>query len=352
MADDIHLFVGGFSYSGWERVRICRSIEAVAGSFDLTVANSRVWPIASDAKCELRAGIELVISGFVDSVNKHFDDVSHTITVRGRDATCDLVDCSAAMTPGEWYDLPLERIVHELALPLGIKVATNIDTGPFFDRYAVQPGETVFAAIERACRLRGVLPQAQPDGSLLLTRPGLERATVSLEQGVNVSAANLSFDRSAIFHDYFVRAQQPNPDDDQSAEDCAGPEGNAQDLSARFGRSLVIMAEGIADDDACDRRAEWEASVRAARASKLEVTLPGWRQGPNGGLWTPGILTHASLPALEFDGELLVQSVVFTLGIDDGQQTELCLVRPDAYKPVPVLKAVDDPANFGGLVER
>ena len=45
----------------------------------------------------------------------------HMISVRGRDATADLVDCSAPSKPGEWQDSTLDQITRGLVAPFGFE---------------------------------------------------------------------------------------------------------------------------------------------------------------------------------------------------------------------------------------
>ena len=75
--------------------------------------------------------------------------------IRGRDRTGDLVDCSAATMPGEWQNELLDRIVQSLIDPFGISVTVDTDIGEPFRKFRIDEGETVFEAIDRACRYSG-----------------------------------------------------------------------------------------------------------------------------------------------------------------------------------------------------
>ena len=85
----------------------------------------------------------------------NYDRGAHTIAVRGRDATGDLVDCSAASKPGEWKDARLEEIASALCEPFGIRVTREVDTGAPFARFRIEEGESVFEAIERGLPVPG-----------------------------------------------------------------------------------------------------------------------------------------------------------------------------------------------------
>lgn len=116
------LLVGTSIYGGWQRVSVTRSIEQVANSFDLEVTErwpgqSTSRPIRPGEECTLKLDDETVITGYVDDAEPTFDRQSHGISVRGRDATGDLVDCSAVHKTGQWMNAPLDRIATDLCAP-------------------------------------------------------------------------------------------------------------------------------------------------------------------------------------------------------------------------------------------
>ena len=149
---DVRLKVAGSEYGGWKRIRISRSIEQLAGSFDLAV--SELWPgqdyerriLAGDA-CSVLVDGQALVTGYVDDVSIAHGSTRHEVGVSGRDATGDLVDCSAIKGSGQWASRTLEQIATELCKPFGIKVRAEVNTGKAFNGFALQEGETVFEAL-------------------------------------------------------------------------------------------------------------------------------------------------------------------------------------------------------------
>src|ERR1044071_7882429 len=99
-ADDLDLVVKGVRYSGWESIRVTRSIESIAGSFALQVSDrwgglDRPWPIQEEDECTVLIGGQVVISGFIDKRTIALTKDSRTLTYSGRDRAAALVDCSA-----------------------------------------------------------------------------------------------------------------------------------------------------------------------------------------------------------------------------------------------------------------
>ena len=178
---DAVLVIGGRRLAGWTDVSVTASLERLDPEFRLSMSERapgettprQVNP-GDAASVELDG--ETVLTGFVDEVSPSYGPGSHVIAVTGRDATGDLVDCSAASEPGEWIETPLAGIAAALCQPFGIPVSGG--AGEPFRKFRVEEGETVFESLDRACRLRGVLPRADGRGGVVLGPVVTSRAAV------------------------------------------------------------------------------------------------------------------------------------------------------------------------------
>lgn len=340
MAEPVTLTVDGRDWGGWTGVEIARGIETAAGAFTLELTER--WPgepqrraIATGAVCTLAVGETVVITGHVDDVSYGFDGASHRVTVRGRDRAGDLVDCSVVDDPKSWRDRTVAQIAADLARPFGVSVTAALATDPLRE-FTVQEGETAWEAIERACRLRGLLAISDGRGGLLLTRAGEERADAVLEQGrtlLSASADHSLRDRHSL---YLVKGQQPGGDW-LDGDEAAGPAGSADDPDVPRYRPLLILAEDQGDRATLRDRARWEAAIRAGRGQRARVTVQGWRQGGAvGPLWQPNSLVRLVSDWLAIDRELLIAAVTFRLADRSGTVTDLDLARPEAFLPEPL----------------
>lgn len=333
MADALSLLIDGRLYGGWTSVSVARSMETVSGAFEVQLADRWIgqelrWPIRPGMGCEARIGNDSVVSGYVDEVELGFDEGAHRIRITGRDRTCDLVDCSAVHSPGQWSGLRLEEIARILASPYGIEVRALTDTGKPFSPFKLQPGESVFEAIERMCRMRAVLAMSDGHGGLLLSRAGTERCGEALREGKNLLSASAQYSMKDRHSEYVVLGQSPGKDGD-SADVAAHPKASARDAGVPRYRPLVVMAEGASHGRLGDR-AEWEAAVRAGRALRVTASVQGWRQ-IDGGIWPVNRLVHVVSETLGLDDVLLIASTRFSLD-EGGSRTEMSLARPDAYR--------------------
>ena len=333
---DVRLTVGGISFSGWQAVSVVRSMEAAAGGFEIEyVSAARAgWQIDAGQACAVALAGKPVVAGFIDRVRHGYDADGHVLTVSGRDASADLVDCTAVHTPAEWRGLLLEEIAATLAAPFGVRVAAEVDVQPVFPVFRVEPGETAWEAIERAARLRQCLVIGDGAGGLLVTRAGQSGAASGLLTGGpfgNVLTFEREEDHSDRYSDYTILAQRPGDADGQAA-DFAHVRGAASDPGVTRYRPLVLPAEDAADAQAATERANWEAAIRRARAQRTTITVVGWTDGA-GELWRPNTKVRHQDP---WDGatEYLIASVQYGLS-EAGTVTRLDLVPPDSYLSEP-----------------
>lgn len=340
--DELELLVGSSRFTGWERVEVTRSLEAASGSFSLEVSDRDPLPVREGQEVTVRLAGTTVVRGHVDRLLVRGDAQGTTTVVSGRDLTADLVDCSELTEPGEWFDVGLVELVSLIASPFGVEVRSLLEEEPSpFSRFARQPGETAWSAVERACRLRGVLAHSSGDGALLLERPGRASAAAELVEGRNVLAWAVERDLRQRFSSYVVRAQSPGTDDFY-ADQSALVEATSEDLGVERYRPLLVLAEGALVFENARDRARWEATVRAARGATASVTVQGWRQVPDGPAWDLNLLVRTRLERARLDQVLLVNGLRFSRDLEEGTTTEVDLTRRDAYDPQPEVEPDED----------
>lgn len=341
---DIALLVNGRTFSGWTSARVTRGIEAIAGGFELSVsdrweAGAKPWPIYENDECSLKLGLggETVLTGYVDKRSLSYSASEHTLTVSGRDKAGQLVDNSIKGPPWEWLNTPVLTVAQAVAHPHGVAVvlARGLVPGASPAKTAASAGDSPHDVIEKMCRKAGVLAVSNGLGGVVLMRPGTARAATGLVEGGNILSASADFDATARFRRYIVLGQHAGTDD-ASGSIAASVRGEATDSTVRLaGRVLVVRPEGNVTRELARQRAEWEATVRAARGDSVTVTIQGWTQG-NGALWPVNALVRVRSPHLGVDGDMLISQAVYSVG-SDGTTTALTLRRPNAFKPEPTV---------------
>ncbi|MGH6714752.1 MAG: phage baseplate assembly protein [Bradyrhizobium sp.] len=346
MRDEFALVIGGAKYTGWTQIHITRGIAQLANSFDLSVSErfdglGTVRPIRAGQAATISLAGEPVITGFVDSVTPNYDANTHSISVAGRDATGDLVDCAAEHKSGAWKNQSLAVIAFDLIhkFKAGLEVIANVGK-PFTD-WKIEPGETVFENLDRAARFRGVLLYSDGLGNLVIGKPATGTAPAALVLGENIVAAHGQSSALQRFSQYIVRAQQQGSDNTFGVA-AAQLIGEAADAAVTRYRPTEIIAENESDAAGCTLRAQWQRTLAAARAQSIVYTVSGWRA--NGKLWQPNALVPVRDRFLGLDAERLISQVDFTLDAQ-GARTYLTVVGPHAYDAI----ALPEPASDGGL---
>ncbi len=348
----VTLTVNGRIHGGWTAASIETALTSLSNAFTIEVTDGNPakldFAIARGDACSLAIGGTTLLTGWVDDVEIAYDGQSHGITIRGRDKTGDLVDCSALMTgTGRWDRTSVMAIAKDLLAPYGITVSsTTPDTGKVMDSHAIQMGESVWECLDRALRQYGVMAMADGNGNLVLTRPGDAGARAELRLGGTILAGQAQYSGRETFRDYYVLGQFPGSGDayaDPRVTTMASAQ--ASDPNVKRYRPLIVFTEAnTADMSFLPTRAAWEAAVRSGRGETFSVTVAGWRDS-GGNLYAPNTLVRIEDDFLRVHETLLVSGVRLELG-EGGQLAHLTLGRKEAFLPAPVTELPPyDPAT-------
>lgn len=343
---DVSLEVDGYELRGWKSVSILRAIDRLAGAFTLKASELEPDdPLARDLQlgqqCTLRVDDEVVLTGYVEDLVIDYGGARHSVSAAGRDLTGDLFDCSADRDPGEWNGQRIGQIVRDLISGFdGISLVEAPIDDPEFQQFRIHPGETVYAAISRAARMRGLVPNSDGKGGLRLWVPGTDLAEATIDRSFTEAGR---IKRGAVrrstkerFSRYRVKGQSARPESHATTGEPA-PQGIAIDPGIGRHRPLLMVETNPGDAGSYRRRAQIEATTRAARSEPVSYTLQGWRSA-TGWLWSPGYRVPVFDPLLGIateDGgarELLIASVTQVLSDDQGEIVELQLLDPVAFR--------------------
>ncbi|WP_431282726.1 phage baseplate assembly protein [Humitalea sp. 24SJ18S-53] len=347
----VALTVDGTEWAGWTELEVSRSMERTAGAFALGLTERWVGqpeprPIKQGMACTVAIDGDVLVSGWIDDVEYAYDATSHQLVVRGRDKTGDILDCAAYQRPFEMGGLKLDEIARRLCAPFNIPVIAQVDMGRPIPRFAVQPGETVFDAIERGCRQRAVLPMPDGKGGLLLTRAGLGGpAAAALKLGGddgNIISGKLTLSAKELFSDYIVMGQAsstnaftvfgPNPNAPEASASL-GPSARVRDPSVTRYRPTVVLAESEGSSVTFQQRAEWQRAVAVGKSVRGTRLVQDWRA--DGKLWHPNTLVRVTDRLCGLDNaEMLIAATKMRL-TEAGTLTELEIALPDAYRLIP-----------------
>jgi len=332
----------GVEVTGWESLVVRHAVGEIAGSF------TAVFPVPSTQQNGLSSALitilvdeAVVLRGWVDVMRPSKTSRGTRLLVTGRSRTGDLVDCSAEAK--QYKNQPLRDLVQKLVDPFGMDVAlgSGVDQGEPIGEFTLQPAETAWEAMERACRRRMVLPTWDEEGErILLTKPGAAGRASSLREGVNLSSVGLNIDNRGRFSDYRIVGYTVNEDGE-----AVPHEGASADAGVSRNRPKTLIVSGYSADY-LKERAAWEATVRAARAVGVEAMVPGLVQ-EDGQLWPLNAVAPIEYPSLGLDTNLLIAERTLGVSEDQGSRTTMVLRRKDMFLFQPEVDVVDEDLALG-----
>lgn len=329
----------GLVYEGWKQVTVRRSIEAVSSVFsfqftDSWTPNREPWGLNPQDAVNISLGGKSLITGYAETLNAKLDS-ERSYTIAGRDRSCDVVDCSAAVK--QYKRISLVDLCNAIALPVGVEFALGSPSvnNSIFDLWTVSAGETMLESIDRALRMRGVLCVPDGSGNLTLTYAGSSSASAKLIEGKNCKSMGYVLDYSKRFSDYTVKGQ------DKSADGFFGVatsvQGTSTDAGVKRNRPMIIQAEKKVTNAEAKTRAAWEANVRAARSTVATVLVQDWEQSP-GILWSINQRVTYEAKNLGLSGSFIISEIEYTQDDRGGTTASLTLMPPDAFLSDPNVK--------------
>ncbi len=347
----LQLIVGGQSWTGWQAIKVSRSLERVPGSFDIAMTDKYPGKPMVICKpgdtCQIKLGSDVVITGYIDRYVASIAPQSHTVRVTGRSKVQDLVDCSAGINlQGQSNGMQvsvssLMELATKFANPFGItaSIVGGDDvalTAPFGGpiTFNITLTETPMEIIEEVARYARVLVYDDVNGNLLFADVGAVTMASGFQQGRNVQAAEATFSMDQRYSLY-----QPTL---MSADNLSDLNGGRFPFPAlkdpgvpRFRPLIVVSEQTIFGIQLAQQRAQWELNRRQGRSQMVTLTCDSWRDSA-GTLWQPNGMAPVDIPILGIDSQnWIIADVSFLRDGERGTVAELVLMPALAFSIEP-----------------
>jgi len=288
---------------------------------------------------------ELLLDGYVDEMSSSFSADSHSISVSGREKTCDLVDGCLKDFGRSWKRKTVAQIVGEVCDAFGLVFSANGVNAPgVLEKFCPDPGCSGADVISDVCRQKDVVCYSDGLGTVkFVNENSFGQVEDFIRQGVNVVSADVSFNNSERYSDYVVLC---------SSDPNVKRRGESRDGEIKRSRCLVMVDEGYGNVDAATKRADFESLRRSAKSTTLNVVLAGWKMN-NGSVWKPGVLVDCLIPSFfgSFVQTLLLNSVELSYD-SSGTFSHLELVRRDFYTQPPAKKKKRKASPWDSIAEK
>lgn len=344
MSDELTLTVNGKILSGWDSVRVTRSIERLPMDFELSLMDH--FP-GSDEKqlvnpgdpCVVKIGTDTVVTGYIDRWAPMISRSSHEVRAVGRSKCADLVDCSAYWPNNVITGATPLQIAQRLAKPYGITVASDVDMTTAVPQFSLNWGESSQEVIDRIARWAALLYYDLPDGSLYLTRVGTRQAASGVKQGENIEAAAYESGMDERFSEYTGVSMAITPINEEAGNDAYDAVALAKTTDPeaakmRYRNRTIIIESTMTANQQAQQCIEWEMNRRYGQSKRLQVTVDSWRDSA-GKLWEPNTLIPISLPGFGLVDQLWLLGEVTYRKDDRGTAAEMVLMPPAAFSVQP-----------------
>jgi prophage tail gpP-like protein len=343
--DIITIAVGGVQYDGWIDITITKSIEDFCGTFSFTATHvdmSKDFPVKRRQSCQIYINGIKIINGWVEKISPEHSANSHTLTISGRDRTCDIIDSrlhDIHLKP----PLTLESVVRSVLAKLNlshIKVINpyQLDSIKQIISSPVQISAAEF--IHNYAQKCQVMLSTNADGDIEFVRAGAATYQTFLSKSEKdapvIVSSNADFDDSKRFHLYEVLDQEnmtflfesnvePNPEKNVVVK------ATATDSEIRNSRIYDFTSQDCShgDEDATTR-VKWEANFRRAQSFVYNATVVGFKPLNDNGIWLPNRLVRVLDPFCYVDSILLITHIVYTQN-SSGSQCQMKFLTSDAF---------------------
>lgn len=351
MKSPIEIYINGKLFDkGWSQIHVTRSMDRICSNytFQCTQTNPfdyKKWEIKMGAPCKvLILGVSIIV-GYIEDIHIDYNHSAHTVSISGRDRTCDIVDCTRAPMDENRKALaacisarvPVLQIITALCEPykIGVTVAANAKQAAQF----IFPSITAFDAatpiiefITKCCKVAQLLPIATHDGNLLLATAGTSTAKTNIVAGYNVLTGALKHSNKDVYSDYMVKGVAPGVDYSALKDaQWMHPVHDNNELAGRY-RPLCTLNEVPGDIGDGTHREEWEMRYRSANARSFTYKVQGLTQS-DGSPWllNMNIKVTDAWFGLKGTEEMIINQIEYSVSSETGTSTVLHVCSKAKY---------------------
>ena len=370
LKNTVELISNGKTYSLVKSIKVSKSLDGIAGSFEAVIANDRIddLPIHVQDEIVIKINGEQVISGLVNKIDVDYSsdssgNVSHNIKISGFDYTISVVQ--GQIFSNSQYASPIslkklyEKVLEDNGI-INIKVidkstrteftdisgivtllASDVDkkvvilTVPESTEISANTGDTIFSFMDKYARLLGVILGGDGNSAITIDEASsafskeFKGPTLVNKFGANNNVRILSGGSSRDYSNRFNKVLVFSQNDGGGQGDKgSGIMGIASDDVAKSG-SKVIIADTVLDKTKADAMAKWEVRQRRANSINYHCAVQGF-SADGKEIWKPGMVVDIQDDYAGVASRMKLRSVAFTLD-ETGTVTSLDFVPKDSY---------------------
>jgi prophage tail gpP-like protein len=337
------ILVNGRKFSDWETVLVFHDIAEAYPTFKFSTADVAEVPMdwqllqfKPGNDCGIYLGGQLAITGVIITRQVAYDANNHGVMLDG--VGIQWWAHRASIVPeaneevGNFDDMSFEEAARKVLAPTGIQLIPKGPLNPLkFPRLQSEPGETIWAFLERIARVRGIIMGSDELGNFIAIWKHEEPVTTSLIEGINIKKAQVTITVQDIYSMYIALGQTA-ANNQQNGTDASEQKGQVGGSSRRYSPKLTTAEQPVWGKAEIQDRAAAEAIWSEGTIIQAAVTVQGWMQPGTSTIWKAGGNVNFKSPMAMLDRVMKIQSVTFMQSRQGGTETVLNLVVPELLK--------------------
>ena len=336
--NNIYLEVNGVRYEGFTDIAVNSAIENFSSSFSFTttVKENKQGKIINDIKLGQKAKVfidkTLLITGFIEELDKEVSPSSHSKTASGRDVGGDIIDSDIIQK--SYNQRNFERLINLVLKDNGFSIEVinkvgilNLEAN---ETIKTEQGQSIFDFLDKYAKKLQVLLKIDKNGNLNIIREDNDVVKNMLINNytadTNILASRLKLSTIDRFNIIEVYSQGNNKTHTKTG---ISQKGKATDPQIRATRRKILTMDTASESKSLKALAEWNIQVRKAKGSRYTCTTLGFYSS-NNTLWQPNTLVDIIDYDMEVQGTFLIQGVTFNQNLQ-GSFTNLDIVEQGSF---------------------
>jgi prophage tail gpP-like protein len=280
-------------------------------------------------ECAIYLGGYLALAGVITARQTAYDKENKGVQLTGIGVTWYAARASVIHETGNFDGKTFEQVAREVLAPTGVQpcVVGTLDATPF-ERLQLNPGETIWAFLERLARVRGIVLGSDNLGHMLLIGNHKGQVVADLVEGLNILKCQSVISIENMFNDYIVRGQSA-ASDDMNGTQAAEQEASAGGTAKRYSPLLTMAEQPVWGSPELKMRADNEMVWHEGTIVNATIVVQGWIRPGTNVLWQAGDDVTVNSPMAMLNNMVLkINQVTFSQDRGSGTTTTLDLVAP------------------------
>tara|TARA_R110000868_G_scaffold389629_1_gene658949 strand:- start:79 stop:1203 length:1125 start_codon:yes stop_codon:yes gene_type:complete len=355
----LELKIKGSIFGGFTEARVNKTMKALCGEFEFLAGGDLTYSkllelgliITKDSIVEILADGIKIMTAYIEKQNIEYSDNNYSISLSGREVTCDIVDCRISTSfrktaTTDFIQLTNSVFNFEKLKYSIIDKSINSATKNFLslDIQAPSSGEAVIDFLNKYAMKKYCALMTDENGNFLIANSGKglsELSSYKLRNVIgienNIWKGSVNYDFSQLYNTYTYQSI-PNYQDIIDSDQTPKQQSNIQytsnpDESIRVGRNFVEVESESYTLIKLKDRVSWKMQTQIANSRQYNVVLDGHSfidDNNNKVVIKPNQLIDIVDETCNINETMLVNEIIYSMN-SSGNSISIELVQEDAY---------------------